>query len=515
MRCLKVQGWGALCVALLLGPVQASAARSIAVVVTGDCRDPDLITASRDLGRSLGNAPELSLVSEAEVVERLGRSPTRSIEELRRQLDTAQQQYYHAQYHKAVAQLESALQEIARLPPGEARWQLWVSGSVLDGLIRGRLNKSAAATDAFRRVLRIDPTHTLDPDYFGPSTLKDFDRIRAEVKAGTKVPLSVKTTPPGATVFVDGKELGKTPMRREVLPGQYQVVVGDGGVFSLPRDVQVNGAEELVIDLRFESAIDTERAPCIANPGSEGALLAHAVKFGSLLDIDQLVVLRFERQQVGPSWLAAALVGVKGGDKIREGGIQATSRGYPPQAIEELARFITTGESSANVVAQRPGTPKQSPPAARVEPARPPPVPPIQSVAVPHPGATEGGVTAAAPPSSVRRTVGMISAGFGALALVAGVGFQVTAVQSQNEFQGWVDAGRQPDQLQQAAAARDRARDHQTVAFVAYGVGAVAVGAGLFLWLGEGDESAQGAAEAQVFASPSADGMSVVVRGTF
>ncbi|MBX5484434.1 MAG: PEGA domain-containing protein [Myxococcaceae bacterium] len=457
--------------ALLSGPASA---QSTAVVISGDCKDPDLISAARELTRELPRVKELKVLSESEVVDKLGRSPTRSVEEIRRQLDTAQQQFYQAQYHKAVAQLETAMQDIIHLPPGQARWQLWVSASVLDGLVRGRLNKSAAASDAFRRVLRIDPTYKLDPDYFSPSTIKEFDRIRAEVVAAKKVTFMVKTNPSGATVYIDGKSFGKTPFVTELLPGSYQVSVGANGVFSLPRQVDVvrSAPSDLFVDLGFESAIDTERVPCISGVKNESVLLAHANKLGSVLDLEQLVLMRFERQQIGPSWLAAALIKIKGGEKIREGGLQVTARGYPPHGIEELARFIITGESSDLVLPQPTGRPQTSPPTRPERPAEPSSLEPVATVE-------------STPSPSWRKPVGQSLTAAGAVVLAAGIGFQVSSILAHRDYQAWVDGGRLPGEPAVAAReALDRSNAHQLFAYVGYGVGAVAAGAGLFLWLG-------------------------------
>ena len=119
---------------VLLCSVTAFAAppQKIAVVTTGDCRDPELTGASRNLAKELGQRNNIQLVDESQVLEKLGRAPTRSIDEIQRQIDTAQQQFYSAQYFKAINQLESTMAEIQRLPPGPAHWQLWVTASILE-----------------------------------------------------------------------------------------------------------------------------------------------------------------------------------------------------------------------------------------------------------------------------------------------------------------------------------------------------------------------------------------------
>lgn len=501
----------ALCASLA---APAAWAGKLAMVINGDCRDPELISSGRELARELALAREVQVLDEQKVLEKLGRGATTGMEALHRQVDGLQQQYWQGHYPKVVIDADPILQEVSRLPPGMARWQMYSSGLVILGLSLTRLHRDQGAREAFLRVLRVDPAYQLDPDYFSPSTRQMLDRIRKGLAAQRKHQVRVTSTPSDATVFLDGKAIRKTPFSGALAPGTYQVIVGTDDALSLPRMVNISQETEVHVDLRFESGIDTERSPCLSGSTDESERLLNAVRLGTILDVDQLVVLRFERRKSGPSWLAATLVGVQGGEKIREGGLNVGAGGVAPLGVSELARFVVTGEATPNVRTAPSAHPTT---AARV--AEPPPAEAhagqgttvAATTTAPAAATAAPGVeTAAEGRSGWRRPVGIGLAGAGVAAALVGGLFQVSAVESQTEFDDWVRRGQHAEGAVAARAALDRHQRDQTLAIAGYGVGAAALGAGLFLWLGERDDS-----PTSVSVAPLAQGASIAFSGKF
>ena len=77
-----------------------------------------------------------------------------------------------------------------------------------------------ASDDAFRAVLQVDPRHVMSADAFSPTFRQRFDKLRAELARARKVRLSVQSQPAGATVYVDGFALGHTPANLDLVPGR-------------------------------------------------------------------------------------------------------------------------------------------------------------------------------------------------------------------------------------------------------------------------------------------------------
>src|SRR5687768_8848427 len=109
-------------------PCVAQAAPRRMVVASGECKDLELSSHAKAFHDALKarQEPE-SVLSVAAFSERLFPPATRSFEDIQRQLDAAQDQFYEARYAKAEQAINEALKEISRLPVGEPRWQLYAN----------------------------------------------------------------------------------------------------------------------------------------------------------------------------------------------------------------------------------------------------------------------------------------------------------------------------------------------------------------------------------------------------
>lgn len=76
----------------------------------------------------------------------------------------------------------------------------------------GGKSQSKKATEEFVRALLNNPDLTCDPQVYGADVKKAFDKALTEVSAKGVGPLAADSNPPGATVTLRGKELGRTPI---------------------------------------------------------------------------------------------------------------------------------------------------------------------------------------------------------------------------------------------------------------------------------------------------------------
>ncbi|CAM3265074.1 PEGA domain-containing protein [Corallococcus sp. ZKHCc1 1396] len=340
----------ALLLCLLCAAAQAAPHRL--VVSSGDCRDAELSGQSKAFYDSLRARPEQRVLGAPEFGERLFPAPSRSFEELQRQLDAAQDQFYEGRNAKATQLLDDALRDIQRLPGGEARWKLFVRALLLQGLNHRALGKTRDSDAAFLQVLRLQPKYQLDPDQYAPSLRQAFDKLRRDLARAPKVKLSVKSTLPASDVYLDGLGMGQTPLTLELPAGAYELSMVKGDVASFPRQVQVQGVDTpLLVDLAYEGSVTAAPFPCLAiADGNEERTLSHAVRLGGTLGVEEVIVVRLERPSSGPKWFAATVLNVEGGQKLREGGFKTQGLDAPSEALNALVDFVTTGRSPSNLV---------------------------------------------------------------------------------------------------------------------------------------------------------------------
>ncbi|MGA9523922.1 MAG: PEGA domain-containing protein, partial [Myxococcaceae bacterium] len=334
-------------IVLVMGASAAAAAPQIAIMGSGDCRDAELIAGQRAFVDEMQRrVPGFEVPP---IAERLGQPASRSNEELQRQLEAIRQQFYQGQYPLALQRLQDVLTEIRRLHPGRDQWSLWVSAQLLSGLILHRLERTDDGDEAFRQVLRVDPKYELSADYYAPSTRARFEQLRKELARAKKATLSITSSPSNADVYVDGFLVGKTPFTRSFPAGAYQVALSLGQKRSFPRMLELQVEMHQHVNLAFEGAVHVHPTLCIDDGGSESATFGTAVNLAAMLGTPQLTMLRLVRQVNGSSWLVATLLSTETGERIREGGIQASPDGQPSSALGELTRFISAGEPGPNV----------------------------------------------------------------------------------------------------------------------------------------------------------------------
>jgi hypothetical protein len=337
--------------AFWLIPCTVLAAPRVLPMVVGDCDDSGLRNAFQSVVEAIDSRGTYNLLDGDGATQQLKPRPLKSEDEIKGQLASAETSFYANQFPKAGQQVNDALKDISVLPAGGKRWALFVRAQLLRSIVALGAKDNATAEQAFETVLRMDPKHQMDPDFFSPSTRSQFDKARTAVGNKKRVPFQVRSTPAGADVYLDGYNIGRTPLDTKLVPGKYLMRLGKDGLTSFDRTVTVDGLATTQVDLDFEGALRSTSPVCLAEQPGASTGARDAVRLGGLLDADQVVVVRMRKTAPDAQWLTATLLQVDGALRVREGGLKWQPNAAGNQAAE-LAAYITTGQPATNVVAR-------------------------------------------------------------------------------------------------------------------------------------------------------------------
>jgi len=382
-------------------PVEAAPVRLLAGA--GECRDSELGAHVAGLRAAVVQQGGQRLVAAEAVRARLRPAPSRTPEELSRAVEGARQRFYEGDFSSAQATLGAVLADVVRLPPGEARFAAWTAAQLLLGQVHRGRGEGEAGDEAFRRVLRLSPGLVLDPDLHSPSTRGRFEELRAQLASGPRVAVEVRSTPPGADVFLEGRAVGQAPWQATLPPAYYRLEVASGDLASFPRVLDANGgAATARVNLGFEGHVVERAGEACLDGTPESQRMGHAVLLGALMGADEVAVLSLERVGTEPGWLGVTLLSVPGGDRLRAAGLQLEP-GHASVDLAPLASWLATGSTAA---------PLSVPP------------PRLPDVAL---GLAAPGSTAARAEAGLRRSWGWGLAGAGLALLAAGVGLQLSS----------------------------------------------------------------------------------------
>ncbi len=486
----------------------ATAAPKTLVVAAGDCQSVELVTGLNDFSSALREKLKSDLYEPDVVLDIVRPRPTRSLEDVERQVESARTLFYNGQHDRALDLLKQALAELERAPLAGQPWKVTAPALALQGVVSTSLNKKSDAAEAFRRVLRVEPTHSLSRDEFTPSVISQFEGFRKELARQKKGVTQVQSTPPGAEVLIEGRVMGVTPLKLELTPSTYRLAVRANDRVSYLRVITVPRDALIQIDLGSEGALVTQAPLCLA--AKDKLAEAAALKLANTVTADDLIVVRLEGPKGAPGQFVASRYEIRSGSMVREGRVQAPTRGKP--AFGALATFLLTGQGSALIVSpEAAATVVARPVDVPVVPSKPPPPPPSE------PTSTTPAV-AAAPPSG-----GTISAGRIASFALMGTGVASAA----GGLVAWLNGGADRSRLAMLRQANGklpeptepghresldiiaRADLNQTVTFSLVGAGAGLAAAGLISFFVFPAETVS------LTAVPSSTGAGVFVSGSF
>src|SRR5215831_12045267 len=117
------------------------------------------------------------------------------------------------------------------------------------------------ASEAMREAIRTFPT--LDPSVaeYGPDNVKFYRDVKRQMEQAPVGRLRVRTTGDQASVYLNGRLVGVTPLElRRVYAGRYRLHLRQGAEASRMRLVDIGSSDQdVVVDLTLDRALSTEQ----------------------------------------------------------------------------------------------------------------------------------------------------------------------------------------------------------------------------------------------------------------
>jgi hypothetical protein len=331
----KIFGVGLYLSVMMLLVSSPALARKTLIVGVGNCRDAALVSATRDFQQASRELLKKDLFLDDDVLAIVRNPPLRSIEDVQRQVDAAKTLLYAGQNDRGLDLIRQALIELERASPKVKPWNTQVSAWLIESQVLKNLERAKESAESYRKILRIDQTYKLDPDNFPPSTLQAFEGVRKEVSKAKRVVFQVQSNMP-AMVLIDGKEVGKTPLKMELRLGSYRVQLMNQESISFPRRVNVTKDEFVQIDMQYEGAVSETSPLCLSDSDDSTAL-----KLAQSVSADELIVVRNEARAGNPTYVRAALFDAAG-KQLRDGG-------SAPALLKNLVTYLVTGQPQTGI----------------------------------------------------------------------------------------------------------------------------------------------------------------------
>jgi hypothetical protein len=362
----------------------AAGSERTAVLAVGKCDEAAAI-AARSYRSALAAKPGTAVMSEAETALPFGGETDKTLTAVTGAIASARSAFYAGQGAEAKATLQSALDDVQRLPPSDSRWAAERDALTLLAQVLQKTDAKGADA-ALARVFRVEPDYRPDTGLYPPSFQKFVDKARKAAKKKTTSRLEVSTSPAGKPVYVGGRKVGVGPVSIRVPAGEYRVEA-DWGHRGMVRTVTVPSAP-VELSAAVEGAVYPDGGPCVEATDATAAL-SRASRF---LPATQLQGVHQESVGGASYMVVTAVSG--GGQDVREARVQVQPGAPTSEALALLAGWSVPGQSDPLVeVIKGPG-------------ARPPSAVPVGAAAAAGAAAagTAGGGAAAAPATSTAPT---------------------------------------------------------------------------------------------------------------
>lgn len=224
-----------------------------------------------------------------------------SLRQLQRLVKDGKQAYEMLQIQKAL-KLFAEARELAELAGAELDGpQPLIDLHLYSGLSLLATGKTPQAAAEFRQAVAMDPELKLSSKKFPPDVLAAFERAKRELLSGRPAEVQFVSRPPGASLFLDGKERGRTPIRSlGVYPGGHFIRLTLAGhapwTLNLPDGVAPSAVKALMMPEWSGQSPEDLIATAISTEAPSESMLELLRELGLFYRADALLLTSLSRE---------------------------------------------------------------------------------------------------------------------------------------------------------------------------------------------------------------------------
>ena len=302
-------------------------------------------------------------VLDAEALRDRMTGPSRgaSLGELDKAYEGALAAYLNGDYEGSVRTLRAVVEDLEKLPDDAETFRQWTRAMMRLTSTELDLGRRDEAQDAANKLVRADPGVKVDAVQYPPELVRLIDSARSELRSSLTQALTVKSSTTGVRVFVNGRDIGMTPLTVKLARGRYRISGVQGTVRAPPMQVDFTDQDQSVtLDFSVSEALRPNLGPGLALGDAERA--RRLIAAGGFLRLDSILATSL-LDDAGASYLLGSLYDVRRGMLMREGRVRLSERSLPRDGAARLADFFVTGKATAPV---EPYPPLGAPPPARI-----------------------------------------------------------------------------------------------------------------------------------------------------
>ena len=226
---------------------------------------------------------------------------------VREQIDEGWRAYHNVQLEFATSRLAAARTDAESLLALPGMPALYADASLRLGVVLAQLGRANEARDAIALALALDPDRPITQLEFSPEVVATVDGVRGQRRPTHAV--HVTSEPPGATVSIDGRDAGRTPLVAELATGQHVVVARTAQFHPYARAF---AADDRLTELPIALEHDDEAAELAAGLDAGIAQRVQQLVVDRVLelaDLDEVVLVASTERRGGPTLLVQRCAG--------------------------------------------------------------------------------------------------------------------------------------------------------------------------------------------------------------
>jgi hypothetical protein len=333
--------------AVAAGRVEAAESIGVVAVAAPPGPSPELVEMMVQLRQTVSERTA-GVLDARQLRDRMaGQAPGASLAELDRAYEGARAAYVAGDYEGSVRTLRAIVEDLEKLPDSSEGFVQWERAMLRLAKAELDLGRQDEARGALERLVRASPDLKVDPALYPPKFVREVADVRAQIKKLPSRKLTVTSPNKGATVYVDGRTVGSSPVTVAVPQGRHRVAGSQDGVYAPPQIVDLAEDETVALDFAIPESLRPNLGPGLALPEEDRA--RRLVSAGGFLRLDTLLATTLI-EQGGVAYLVGSVYDVRHGMLKREGRVRLAGQSLPLGGTTALADFLITGQAVSDLV---------------------------------------------------------------------------------------------------------------------------------------------------------------------